>query len=126
MSFRILVIDDSVTVRQAVMKFLTAEGYDVVTTADAAKVLDIIKQIEPDLVISDIMMPEMDGYTFLRHVRKEKSLRSLPVILMSSKKREAMQDLFAYEGVSGYLEKPFTQEELTELIKKTLRQREKE
>jgi CheY-like chemotaxis protein len=126
MSLRILVIDDSVTVRQAVMKFLTAEGYDVVTTSDAAKVLDIIKQIEPDLVISDIMMPEMDGYTFLRHVRREKSLGSLPVILMSAKKREAMQDLFAYEGVSGYLEKPFTQEQLTELIKKTLRQREKE
>jgi CheY-like chemotaxis protein len=108
------------------MKFLTAEGYDVVTTADAARVLDIIKQIEPDLVISDIMMPEMDGYTFLRHVRQEKSLRSLPVILMSTKKREAMQDLFAYEGVSGYLEKPFTQKELTELIKKTLRQRDRE
>jgi DNA-binding response OmpR family regulator len=66
------------------------------------------------------MMPDMDGYTFLRRIRKEKGLESLPVIMMSTKKREAMEDLFISYGISGYLEKPFEKEELVALIKKAL------
>ncbi len=121
MSSRILVIDDNLTIRERVKLFLAGEGYEVVTTPDAANVVDIVKQIEPDLVLLDIMMPEMDGYTFLRHIRKEKSLGALPVIVMSSKTREEMEDLFAHQGVE-YLEKPFSKLELTWFIKNTLRQ----
>lgn len=120
MSSKILVVDDSATVRKVITSFLQGEGYEVVTTSDSAKVVDLIEEINPDLVISDIMMPDMDGYTFLRRIRKIKAQESLPVIMMSTKKREAMEDLFVSYGISGYLEKPFEKEELVTLIKKVL------
>jgi two-component system response regulator/two-component system chemotaxis response regulator CheY len=120
MSKKILIVDDSATVRQVISSFLEGEGYEIVMASDSAKVVDIIGEIDPDLVISDIMMPEMDGYTFLRHLRKFKSQESLPVIIMSTKKKEAMEDLFVSYGISGYLEKPFEKEELVGLIKNTL------
>jgi CheY-like chemotaxis protein len=120
MGSKILVADDSPTVRHLIQKFLDGEGYEIVTTSDSADVVDLIDEINPDLVISDIMMPGMDGYTFLRHIRKEKTWESLPVIIMSTKKREIMEDLFVSYGISGYLEKPFDKEQLVELIQKAL------
>lgn len=120
MRTKILVADDSATVRHLILKFLDGEGYEIVTTSDSANVVDLIDEINPDLVISDIMMPGMDGYTFLRHIRKEKTRESLPVIIMSTKKRETMEDLFVSHGISGYLQKPFEKEQLVALIKKAL------
>lgn len=117
---KILVADDSAMVRHLILKFLGGEGYDVVTTSDSANVVDLIHEINPDLVISDIMMPGMDGYTFVRHIRNEKTWESLPIIIMSTKKREATEDLFASYGISGYLEKPFEKVELVSLINKAL------
>jgi len=117
---KILVADDSAMVRHLINKFLDGEGYEVVTTSDSANVVDLIDEINPDLVISDIMMPGMDGYTFVRHIRKEKTRESLPVIIMSTKKRETMEELFASYGISGYLQKPFEKEQLVAMIKKAL------
>ena len=117
MNPKILVVDDSALVRKVISTFLEGEGYDLVMTSDSAKVVDLIQEMSPDLVISDIMMPGMDGYTFLRRIRKEKSLASLPVIMMSTKKKEAMEDLFVSYNISGYLEKPFEKEDLVALIK---------
>ncbi len=120
MGLKILVADDSPTVRHLIMKFLDGEGYEIVTTSDSANVVDLIDEINPDLVISDIMMPGMDGYTFLRHIRKEKTPKSLPVIIMSTKERKVMEDLFVSYGISGYLQKPFEKDQLVALIEKAL------
>ena len=120
MSAKILVVDDSALVRKVVNTFLEGEGYELVMASDSAKVIDLIEEINPDLVISDIMMPNMDGYTFLRHIRKTKSRESLPMIMMSTKKREAMEDLFTTYGISGYLEKPFEKDALVTLIQEVL------
>lgn len=120
MGTKILVADDSATVRHLILKFLDGEGYDIVTTSDSANVVDLIHEINPDLVISDIMMPGMDGYTFVRYIRKENPRESLPVIIMSTKSRETMEDLFAAYDISGYLQKPFDKEQLITMIKKVL------
>ena len=120
MNAKILIVDDSALVRKVINNFLDGEGYELVMTSDSAKVIDLIEEINPDLVISDIMMPDMDGYTFLRHIRKIKSQESLPVIMMSTKKKEAMEDLFVSYNISGYLEKPFEKEDVVALIKKAL------
>jgi DNA-binding response OmpR family regulator len=120
MGSKILIADDSPTVRHLIMKFLDGRGYEIVTTSDSADVVDLIDEINPDLVISDIMMPGMDGYTFLRHIRKEKTQESLPVIIMSTKEREVMEGLFVSYGISGYLQKPFEKEQLVELVEKAL------
>ncbi len=120
MGSKILVADDSATIRHLIKKFLEEEDYEIVTTSDSANVVDLIDEINPDLVISDIMMPGMDGYTFVRHIRKEKTRDSLPIIIMSTKKKETMEDLFDAYGIVGYLQKPFEKEQLVALIKKAL------
>ena len=120
MGTKILIADDSATVRHLILKFLDGEGYDIVTTSDSANVVDLIHEINPDLVISDIMMPGMDGYTFVRHIRKENPKESLPVIIMSTKSKESMEDLFLSYGISGYLQKPFDKEQLISMIKNVL------
>ncbi len=120
MGSKILVADDSPTVRHLIMKFLDGEGYEIVTASDSADVVDLIDEINPDLVISDIMMPGMDGYTFLRHIRKEKTQAALPVIIMSTKEREIMEDLFVSYGITGYLQKPFEKDQLVELVEQAL------
>jgi CheY-like chemotaxis protein len=120
MGLKILVADDSATVRHLILKFLEEEDYEIVTTSDSANVVDLIDEINPDLVISDIMMPGMDGYTFVRHIRKENTQKSLPIIIMSTKSKETMEDLFVSYGISGYLQKPFEKEQLVALIEKAL------
>ena len=120
MTPKVLIVDDSATVRKACRLFLLDEDYEVIITSDAARVLDIIAEIKPDVVVTDIMMPEMDGYTFLRRLREDEGLASLPVIIMSSKKRESMEGLFASYGVSVYLEKPFGRKEFVGAIKGVL------
>ncbi|MDH3721245.1 MAG: hypothetical protein C0611_14735 [Desulfobacteraceae bacterium] len=120
MGLKILVADDSATVRHLILKFLEEEDYEIVTTTDSANVVDLIDEINPDLVISDIMMPGMDGYTFVRHIRREKTRESLPVIIMSTKSKETMEDLFVSYDISGYLQKPFVKEQLVALIEKAL------
>ncbi|MBN1794631.1 MAG: response regulator [Candidatus Omnitrophica bacterium] len=120
MSARILIIDDSPTVREKISSLLAEEGYEVFAEGNAAKAIESIKEIRPDLVILDIMMPEMDGYTLLRHIRKEKAFAALPVLMLSAKEEEGMKDLFSLEGISGYMQKPFQDEDLIDLIDKTL------
>ena len=68
-------------------------------------------------------MPEMDGYTFLGHIRKKRTSDYLPVIVMSSKEKKAMEDLFALHDISGYLQKPFEKEELSQLLEKALQEK---
>ena len=123
MATKILVVEDSPTIRRIVKSFLTSEGYEVVMATEPTGVLEIIRDSNPDVVITDIMMPDMDGYTLLGHIRKEKAADSLPVIVMSTKSRETMQDLFAFHDISGYLQKPFEKEELTQLVEKALHER---
>jgi len=120
MGSKILVADDSAIVRHLILKFLEEEDYEIVTTSDSANVVDLIDEINPDLVISDIMMPGMDGYTFVRHIRREKTRESLPVIIMSTKNRKTMEELFVSYGISGYLQKPFEKEQLVALVEKAL------
>ena len=120
MNPKIMVVDDSPTVREIVKSILMQAAFEVFTESDSTKAVQSIKDVSPDLVILDIMMPEMDGYTLLRHIRKERELETLPVIMLSAKSEEGMKDLFSFEGISGYLEKPFKDEDLINLVKETL------
>ena len=123
MAAKILLIDDSETILRIVKSYLTKTGYEVVTASDAVSALSALGEIDPDVLITDIVMPDMDGYTLLGHIRKKKSSESLPVIVMSSKPKESIEDLFAFQDISGFLQKPFEKEEVTQLIEKALHEK---
>ncbi|MBN3039115.1 MAG: response regulator [Candidatus Omnitrophica bacterium] len=114
MAKKILVIDDEPHIVQLLKSRLQANGYEVVAASNGKEGLERVEQENPDLIILDILMPAMDGYTFVRRLRK--ASREIPVIVLTG--QGAMQDLFAVEGINDYMVKPFKAEELLEKIEK--------
>ncbi len=122
MTKTILVVDDKAGVRDLVRDYLTAQGYRVVVAADGRQALVVARQEEPDLVLLDIMMPEMDGYAFMREHAKE---RDTPIILLTARVDETDKVLGLELGADDYITKPFGMRELTARIRAVLRRLEK-
>jgi DNA-binding response OmpR family regulator len=114
----ILIVDDSANVRTLVRDYLTAEGLRVVTANDGRQALFIARAEKPDLILLDIMMPEMTGYEFIRAYRKE---RATPIILLTAKLDESDKVLGLELGADDYVTKPFGMRELVARIHAVLR-----
>ncbi|MFH1239227.1 MAG: response regulator [bacterium] len=115
---KILVIDDEPHIVKIIASRLKASGYEVVTAADGEEALKKTLRECPDLVLVDILMPKMDGYTYVKEVRKNPDIKNTPIIVLTAK--DKMKDLLAAEGVSGYLVKPCRGEELLKMVKDVL------
>jgi DNA-binding response OmpR family regulator len=114
----ILIVDDSANVRTLVRDYLTAEGFRVATANDGRQALFIARAEKPDLILLDIMMPEMTGYEFIRAYRKE---RATPIILLTAKLDESDKVLGLELGADDYVTKPFGMRELVARIHAVLR-----
>jgi DNA-binding response OmpR family regulator len=100
----ILVVDDKASVRTVVRDYLTEEGFRVVTAENGRMALYVARHEKPDLILLDIMMPEMGGHEFLRAYRKE---RNTPVILLTARIEESDKVLGLELGADDYVTKPF-------------------
>ena len=118
MPITILVVDDTFSVRMLLREHLEAEGYRVVTANNGRDALFAARQETPDLILLDIMMPEMGGYEFLRIYRQE---RSTPVILLTAKLEESDKVVGLELGADDYITKPFGMRELVARIRAVLR-----
>jgi DNA-binding response OmpR family regulator len=118
MSKTILVVDDNERLRTLVKSYLTQEGYQVVTASNGREALFVAREENPDLVLLDIMMPEMDGYEFMRVHQKE---RETPIILLTAKIEETDTLLGLELGADDYITKPFSMRILTARIRAVLR-----
>jgi DNA-binding response OmpR family regulator len=114
----ILVVDDEKRLVSLLKAYLAQEGFRVVTAVNGREALFIARQEKPDLIILDLMMPEMDGYDFLRRHRKEKET---PVILLTARLDETDKILGLELGADDYVTKPFSPRELTARVKAVLR-----
>jgi CheY-like chemotaxis protein len=117
----ILVVDDSDEVRLLAARILEREGYQVTAADSGVSALKLLETTVPDLVVSDIMMPEVDGYRLLERLRDDARLAAVPVIFLS-----ALGDATSLErgnrlGVDHYLVKPFTAKQLLAVVSGTLR-----
>ncbi|SOD97403.1 response regulator [Spirosoma fluviale] len=120
MSIRILVIEDVAQIRENIAELLTISGYEVQTAADGVKGISLAQQCLPELILSDIMMPDMDGYQVLQRVRMNPNLAHTPFIFLTAK--SDMLDL-RYSmnlGADDYLTKPFRTSELLKAIESRL------
>ncbi len=113
---KILVIDDEKDIVNLLASRLKANHYDVVTAFDGDEGLERLKEEKPDLVILDILMPQTDGYTFVREFKTMVDFKNVPIIVLTAK--EMMRDLFKMEGIIDYIVKPFVADELIEKIVK--------
>ena len=117
----ILVVDDTASVRQLLQDYLTQQGFRVVTAANGQEAIYAARHSNPDAILLDIMMPQMDGFEFLRHYRKEKQT---PIIVITAKEEETDAVLGLELGADDYVIKPFRMRELLSRIRAVLRRQE--
>lgn len=116
---KILLVDDDPDFKQLLSFDLKKNGYDVVMAGDGEEGLAKADKEKPDLILLDIKMPRMDGYTFVRHLKKSEATASIPLIVLTS--YEPMKDMFQMEGVNDYYVKSVDTEGLFTTIKKHLK-----
>ena len=114
----ILVVDDEERIRALLQAYLTQEGFRVVVASNGLQALALVDQEHPDLILLDIMMPEMDGYEFLRIYSKT---HTDPVILLTARLEESDKVVGLELGADDYVTKPFSLRELTARIRMVLR-----
>ena len=109
---RLLLVDDEPGLRSAVQAYLEDEGFDVTTAVDGEDGFSKAQQMLPDLVISDVMMPRLDGYGLLNKLRADERLGGTPVIFLTAKGMTADRTQGYLAGVDDYIPKPFDPDEL--------------
>jgi DNA-binding response OmpR family regulator len=114
----ILVVDDHASVRTLVKDYLTEHGYRVVTAADGQEALTIARVERPDLILLDVMMPNLDGFEFMRIFRRG---QATPVILLTARVAETDKVVGLELGADDYVTKPFGMQELVARIRAVLR-----
>lgn len=117
---KILVVDDDATLRMALTRYLEKRGYQTQDVASGTEALLVFEQDPPDLVVSDVMMPEMDGFEFCRRLRSTRSGQLVPFIFLSSKGEVEDRVQGHSIGADDYLIKPFEPRELLAKIESQL------
>jgi DNA-binding response OmpR family regulator len=116
----ILLIDDERAYAEVIRDALTAYGIDVRLAHNAMEALEAYQDKVPDLILLDVMMPEVDGLTLLKWLREHSEKDRVPIHIVSAKAQEKDRDAALKAGADGFMAKPFTIEELKELIARTL------
>jgi DNA-binding response OmpR family regulator len=123
MAKKILVVDDKLELRTLLKSYLIQEGFDVVTASDGQEALYVARHEKPNLIILDLMMPEMGGYEFMHAYNRE---ADTPVVILTAKIDENDKVLGLELGADDYVTKPFSPRELTARVRAVLRRVEKQ
>ena len=121
---KIIIIEDDEAITWLLEFNLKKQGYDVVSAADGLEALQMLQEEKPDLVLLDIMLPEVDGYEICRTLRSWDEFKKTPVIMLTAKKKELDVVLGFELGADDYVTKPFNVRELVSRIKAHLRRNE--
>ncbi|MCW8921439.1 MAG: response regulator, partial [Sedimenticola sp.] len=112
----VMVVDDSITVRKVTGRLLERHGMNVITAKDGVDAVATLQEQRPDIMLLDIEMPRMDGYELARHMRSSDALKSIPIIMITSRTGEKHRNLAMELGVKRYLGKPYQESELLDNI----------
>ena len=116
MAKKILIIEDEDNLRENLTEILSFRGYDIVTAVNGKEGVIKANKEKPDLILCDIMMPEMDGYEVVEYVRENKQLTNIPFIFLTAKTEKKDTRKGMALGADDYLTKPFSSEEIAEAI----------
>ena len=116
----ILVVDDSPTVRKFVTVSLEMQGFSVISASDGMDALEKLPTRKFDLVITDLNMPNMDGFDLIRSLRESPDFKELPVIILTSLADQGNREVGSKLGVSSYVVKPFSLEKIQYEVAKYL------
>ena len=119
---KLLLIDDDPNLILLVKDYLEFRGYNVDTAENGREALQVLDRNVPDMIICDIMMPEMDGYSLVKHIREESTTNRIPVLFLSAKGQSQDRVKGLSEGADIYMSKPFEPEELVAQVESSLKQ----
>lgn len=116
MKKKILVVEDEEVLRDLETIVLKLRGYDVIAVSNGQAALDALTEQKPDLVLLDVMLPEMNGFEVCRHIKSAPSTKDIPVVFLTAKKNKEDMERGQQVGANEYLIKPFKSSFLVERI----------
>ena len=116
----VLIVDDDERLREYVRVNLEMEGYAVREAGNAEEGLSVLEELTPDLVLLDVMMPDVDGWEMLRRVQERHGVGAIPVIMFSGQVEEQAEGEAASRGAQGFIGKPFNPQQLIDQTKQLL------
>ncbi len=117
---KVLVVEDEPENQLAIQVILTVEGFEVVSVEDGRLALRTAKEQRPDLILLDVMMPEINGFEVLAQLRQDEATKSIPVIMLTALAQRSDVAKAVEAGVDGYVAKPFEPDDLIERIRKAI------
>lgn len=118
MSKLILTVDDSATIRMLLKASLTAQGYRIESANDGEHGLERMHEVKPDLLITDINMPKMDGFELIEAVRKTSEFKGTPILVLSTEFSDEKKSRAREAGATGWITKPFDADRLGAAIRR--------
>lgn len=115
----LFIIDDNPDVLAVTLDFFSKKGYETVGATNGLDAIRMLRQVNPDLIITDIMMPQMDGFKLLKELKNSPLTSSIPILVISG--HGQMADSFEAMGVNGFLAKPFSTKQLLMKVEEILR-----
>ena len=119
---QLMLVDDDPNLILLVKDYLEFRGYQVITAGNGREALDLLEEQIPDLIICDVMMPEMDGYSLVQHIRENSTTEWVPVLFLSAKGQSQDRVKGLNTGADVYIVKPFEPEELVAQVESSLKQ----
>ena len=116
----VLIVDDSLSVRNSLLQLVQDAGYRASTARDGIDAIDTLREFNPDLVLTDLEMPNMNGLELTSYIRGRDDTKTLPIIMVTSRSQEKHRRLAAQAGVDTYVTKPYNDAELLDLIRQSL------
>ena len=113
---KVMVVDDSITVRKVTSRLLERHNMQVITAKDGVDAVAVLQEEHPDVMLLDIEMPRMDGFELARHMRSSEQLNDIPIIMITSRTGDKHRNLAMELGVKRYLGKPYQESDLLENI----------
>ncbi|MBN1521145.1 MAG: response regulator [Candidatus Aureabacteria bacterium] len=122
MSRKILIVDDEPNIVFMLSHRLKQSGYEVVTGRDGQEALEMARKENPDIIILDLMLPKMNGYTVCGLLKRDAAFSKIPVIMLTARAQESDKKQGREAGADAYVKKPFKSEELLDIIERFLSQ----
>lgn len=120
MSLRVLAVDDSLTMREMLRQTLSEAGFNVVLAEDGLDALDRLPEADPDLILTDLNMPRMDGFGLIDAVRKGEISARVPILVLTTESAATLKDKARSVGATGWITKPFDEKSLVSTIRRVM------
>jgi two-component system chemotaxis response regulator CheY len=118
LSKTVLTVDDSRTMRDMLMLALKQAGYNVIQAEDGVHGLEVLAESSPDIIITDINMPRLDGFGFIEGVRRDARHRATPILVLTTESDASKKTRAREAGATGWIVKPFNSEKLVDVLRR--------